>query len=155
MLYSNLLWGLIDALIGALVAIVLQEVFAYWRGRSGFLAGRWDETLYDKQGNVAKIDRIVVQHHGNVVKGRIRRLNPVDQSFKRWRFYGRIEGNLLFGVFWSTDLRRNPGSYGTIQLHMLNQSRFTGFYVRLDVASDLTGISETMSRLKLEWERVA
>jgi hypothetical protein len=153
--FSNLLWAFISALIGAFLTIVIQEATSYWRGRSGFLAGTWDETLYDKQGNIAKIDRLVLRHHGNIIKGKIRRLQPPDQTFKRWQLYGRIEGNLLFGIFWSTDLKRNPGSYGTMQLHMLNQSSFTGFYVRLDIASNQAGISETMTRLKLEWKRIS
>ncbi|MHB8595433.1 MAG: hypothetical protein ACYDER_01330 [Ktedonobacteraceae bacterium] len=153
-LFWNVIWGIIGSLLGAVVVVFVQDALSRRRARSGFLTGEWEQVIYDTKGvTETRKDRVIVRHEDNVVKGHVNRLEPIDQRFKSWDLSGRIEGHMLFCTFWSTDLKKNPGSYGTVQLHMINQSRFTGFYLKLGITSKPTGFSEALIQTKLEWRR--
>lgn len=150
---SNVFWGIIGSLIGAVLVVLVQERISFLRARHGFLTGQWLQLIYDDQGKVIKRDRLDLRHEGNIIKGHYCRLEPSDQKFKEWQFSGRLEGHLLYGLYWSSDLKKNPGSYGTSQLHMINQAKFTGFYTRLIISNDADKYSESMALIKIEWTR--
>lgn len=127
-----------------------------FRGRCGFLHGEWNAWIFSGD-KVVKTDHVICHHRGSRVAARIRRIAPHDQTYKRWKFTGRLNGNLLFGHFWSTVQRRIPRSCGTIQLYYSeDRDLLRGYYVRL---SSVTDESETghfhggLQDIRYEWHR--
>jgi hypothetical protein len=57
-------------------------------------------------------------------------------------------------TFWTTDLTKNPGSYGTIQLHWINECELQGFYVKLIVTPDEPRFTGQLKQFQLKWMRV-
>jgi hypothetical protein len=148
-------WGIVGSILGAIAVLLLQQALSYFKARRGFHTGEWEQVIYDADGKAEKRDRVTIHHEGETFKGLMRRLEPVDQSFRSWHLLGRIESNMIFCIYWSTNFRVNPGSYGTIQLHMINHWDFTGFYVKLVVSDKLTEFSEAFTSTRLQWKRIA
>ena len=151
---SLIFWRIVSSIIGGISVLLFQQGLAYFQARRGFLTGEWEQLIFDIDGKVEKRDRITIHHAGDTFKGLVRRLEPIDQSYRSWHLLGRIEGNMIFCIYWSTNFRLNPGSYGTIQLHMINHWDFTGFYVKLVVADKLTEFSEAFASTRLQWKRI-
>ncbi len=121
----------------------------------GSLSGEWEQLIYDENGQLVKRDRVKLRHISDIVMGSIKRVWSVkgDETYKRWKFLGRVRHRLLFAIFWTTDERRNPESYGTIQL-LLKGEVMEGFYVRLIIRGEKLAIREELKNIKLEWKRL-
>lgn len=146
--------NIVASVLGAAVFSLLAATIQFVRYRTGELAGTWDQQVLDENGVVAKLDEVRCRHYGTHIKGTIRRIDPIDQQSKRWRFYGEVRHKLLFCIYFTTSAKKNPGSYGTIQLHILNNGLLEGFYVRIkETADDEMKLASELSRVRLKWVR--
>src|SRR4051812_5590792 len=87
---SNLFWGLVGSVIGAIVVFFAQDMLARLRERRGFLTGVWEQIIYDDHGITIKRDKVTIRHEGHAFTGYVNRLQPIDQSFRSWHLQGRV-----------------------------------------------------------------
>jgi len=138
--------------VGRYTLILLHDYMGLLRGP---LSGEWEQLIYDEKGQLVKRDRVKLRHIKDTVMGSIRRewSKKGDETYKRWKFLGRVRHRLLFAIFWTTDERRNPESYGTIQL-LSKGEEMEGFYVRLIIRGEELAIREELRNIKLKWRRL-
>lgn len=152
------------AIIGVVTGIVANLVcfFLFWvpkgylsfrKARKGVLTGAWEQLIYDEAGNLVKKDIVDCWHVGERIIGRIRRLEPAGQSYKQWKFEGKLNSKLFFGIFWTT-VRQNPESCGTLQMYVA-EDQLEGFYVRLTEAVRNSPHTHEISLTKInfKWQR--
>lgn len=146
---------IISGVLGAIAAVIVTRFWKDWQQRKGELTGEWIQFVYNEKGEAEKKDRIILKHNHftKKVEGKIERLTPKDQHFKKWVFNGVVRGNILFVIFWSADLEKNPGSYGTIQLHEINEGKLSGFYIRPNPVATNTGLINEFQKTRLKWQR--
>lgn len=150
---TETLFGIVGSLLGALLVLAVQEMIGRARSRKGVFSGEWEELILAQHGEAEKHDQVTCKHVGNTVSGSIRRQHPTDQTHKNWRFQGHVRGSLIFVTFWATDAAKNPGSYGTIQLHMINEKQLKGFYVKLIVTASQDKFTGELKQVHVEWLR--
>lgn len=150
---SNIFWGIVGSLLGALVVLLIKEVLSYLKSRKGVFTGEWDQIIPAQQGEPAKHDLVHCQHIGRNIEGKIERLQPKEQRYKNWRFQGQVRSQVLFVTFWTTNEAKNPGSYGTIQLNIITETQLSGFYVKLIVAALEERFTGQLKKFQLEWVR--
>ena len=150
---ADIFWGLVGSLVGAIATILARELFLYIKSRRGVYSGKWIQIIYDEDGNEIKRDEVIAKHIGNTLRGTVRRVFPENQAHKRWRFEGQIRGRLFFGIFWSTNVVRNPNSYGTLQLNIVNENEMDGFYVKLVTNAEGFVFTQRLKQVKLKWKR--
>lgn len=139
------LWTVAVPIMASIAAIIIWEA-AGWivnrirENRFGY-TGVWEDEIFDSDSTVVKRDSVELRQRGEEVYGNIRRIIPVEQNDKRWKFYGRIIGSNFFAVFWQVD--RNDPSYGCWYLHRLHhddaapgERELSGYYLKF---SDATG----------------
>ncbi len=153
-----ILISLLFFLVGFLLALVLPLGKKYIQRLTnrGNLSGTWYQLIPPSGNEPKKMDLIECIHEGDTLTGKIKRLEPQDQRFKSWEFTIKVRQNFAFGFFWADNVRVNPGSYGTLQLNMLNETHLQGFYVKLIAAPMLqedTRFSEELHRTPLQWKR--
>jgi hypothetical protein len=151
--WGGIAWSIGTSLLGGVVGFLLKEIIAYVKGRKGPLTGVWEQTI--SEGTITKRDYVKCRQIGDNLKGKIERKEPIDQVSKKWKFQAQIRGSMLFGIFWATDLKRNPGSYGTLQLHMMNQSKLEGFYVKTTTTLEGSKIIVQLKKIPFSWQRAA
>lgn len=142
---------LVIGLVAVVVGFVLRELWTALQSRRGSLTGTWEQLIYDDAGQVEKRDIVNCKHYGEEVSGIVRRRSPEADQYKEWRFRGKFRGVLFFGIFWTTDERRNPRSYGTYQLYRSGEN-LEGFYVRLRTDSSQARFSEVLKPITCEWK---
>ena len=119
--------------------------------RSGVLTGTWDQIIPSQNEQPGKRDTVICKHIGETLSGEILRVDPAEESFKKWNFNGRVRNDLIFVVFWTADEKTNPGSYGTIQLHRLPLGYCEGHYEKWVLSSDGTEFTGKLQQAKLKW----
>jgi hypothetical protein len=149
---GNVIWGIVGSLIGVPLGLLAQEIIAYIKSRKGPLTDEWEQII--DAGGIAKRDRVRCRQIGDRLEGTIERVEPADQKYKMWRFQARIRGAMLFGMFWATDLKKNPGSYGTLQLHMIDYSTLEGFYVKSTTTPEKSKFIGQLKEFHFKWHRV-
>lgn len=150
---TDFLWGIGGGIIGVLVGVLAQEGFLYLRSRRGILTGTWSQIIDAQKGEPFKHDLLRCRHFGSDLRGTIERIEPKDQDYKRWTFRGKRIGNLVFVTFWTSDQVKNPASYGTIQLNVINENDLRGFYVKLIVTPGQKQFSGDLQDFSLQWKR--
>jgi hypothetical protein len=135
------------------VVLAVQELIGWWKARPGVLTGEWKQHIPTEHGEPEKVDQVTCKHIGKNLSGHIKRIQPPDQTSKEWYFSGQIRGPLVFMTFWATDAATNPGSYGTIQLNMIDDNTFKGFYVKLIVTTKNERFTGQLRQCHLEWKR--
>ena len=142
-------------LLGFLICRISPWI--YTKVLKGNLSGTWYQKIPSWGNEPEKLDLVECVHHGDTMSGKIRRLKPEDQRYKSWEFAMKVRRSLIFGIFLSDDLRKNPGSYGTLQLNMLDENHLQGFYVRLAVFSSSPSeptFTDELRQIPFHWERV-
>jgi len=143
-------------ILGAIAAVVVSKLWEMWQYKKGDLTGIWEENIYDSSNNILKKDRVELKHNyfTKKVLGKVKREFPKEEDYKEWEFQGIVRGNMLFILYWSTDLSTNSGSYGTIQLNQINESKLTGFYIRPISKGKNDKVSNSMKKVVLDWSRI-
>lgn len=155
-LAQNLFAGVIGSLIATVIAVAASRATVFIRERRGVLTGMWLQTIFDSHGNILKKDRVTCRQLGSRVSGRISRWEPHDQIGKSWQFIAETRRSFFFGIYWSEDPQQNPGSHGTLQLYMTDESHMSGFYVRLNETHTAQGnFSSKLATCKVDWQRIS
>jgi hypothetical protein len=149
---DTLLVGIIGSIIGGGALWMFQLAVTHFREDRGLLTGEWDQIIPAQKNQPEKHDLVNCRDNGSKLRGSIERINPAEQSFKKWQFQGQRRGSLLFMTFWTTNLKSNPGSYGTIQLHSIGENHWKGFYVKLIVTADKEMFTGQLEKFDLEWK---
>jgi hypothetical protein len=125
-----------------------------WGNPDG-LAGRWWAQLAAHSGEAPKIDVVELRVDGEDLTAEIRRAEPREQTDRRWRFVGKVRGSLIFGMFYTVTPDVNALSYGTIQLRREDPAatKWSGFYVRLDIQPGGSGWSTKLEPIAISWQR--
>ena len=136
----------------------VKELVTSIKSRDGELSGEWIQKTYDENGGVIKKDKVECSHVGNKLTGKIKRIQPIHESYKEWTFEGYFLDDLFFSTFQTSDRRKNPGSYGTLQLHKvihMGATSLNGFYVKseLERGSEPGDVTKSIKRFNLTWEK--
>jgi hypothetical protein len=150
--------SIISAIAGAISSLFLKELVDFLKSRDGELSGEWIQIIYDKNGSILKKDIVECYHLGDRLQGTIQRLEPSTDKYRKWTFEGKILDDLFFGTFLTTDRRRNPGSYGTLQLRKVifqGETTLEGFYIKSDsqLGSRKGNLEKSFNETSLKWER--
>jgi hypothetical protein len=148
---SAIILGIVANAVSFLLGFGAQELITFFRYRKRALTGNWEQIIED--GQTIKRDLVRCRHVGDKLSGTIERLEPADQNYKRWKFEAQQRGSMIFGTFWTTDLRNNE-SYGTIQHYLITNSRLEGFYVRLEVTTQESKLIGNLKETRFRWHRL-
>ncbi len=127
---SDIFNGVVGSILGgiALLAIAwLISKFAEFRNQG---SGNWDAAVFDNEGRIVKRDIILLRQKGEVVHGRLRRVEPKNERHRRWHCYGRVLGRIFFGIFWPID--KSVYSQGAYYLRRYGpgENCWAGYYYR-------------------------
>ena len=92
----EIFWGVVGSLIGALLAIVVQEAIKVYRSKRGYLTGAWRQVITGTDGFPDRFDLVDLKSIGNSMTGTISRVQPKEQNFKKWKFVGELRGSFVF-----------------------------------------------------------
>ncbi len=139
-----------DRLVQGFVSHALQV----WTG-TGNLAGLWWQAIPAHGDEPYKLDAIDLHPRGEDLSGDLSRVIPTIQSSRRWEFVGKVRGSLIFGMFFTKTPDVNALSYGTIQLHRINEAGtiWEGFYVRLEIDASGGSWLERLEPIPMSWSR--
>lgn len=155
---ANIIFGLIGSVIGALLIWLSENISRSLRTRRGELSGLWYQIIPQHGTEPNKIDRVECKQINDRLTGNISRIFPPNQRFKEWEFEAKTKRNLLFGTFWSRDTSKNPGSYGTLQLNIIDEKHLEGFYVRLLTVAAEEGtpvFTNKLERIPFSWKKAS
>jgi len=127
----SVLWGVGGSIIGALAVVIYRDIKDMTLARKGDLTGKWEQIIPAQSGEPEKLDIVDCKHIGNKLKGCIVRVSPADQSEKHWNFEAKITHDVVYGTYWPLNPSKNPRSYGTIQLDVIDVNQLKGYYGRL------------------------
>jgi hypothetical protein len=144
--------GFIYSLMGALVLLAIQESIKFLKERNGSLTGIWIQEIPKKYDQEAKTDLVTCRNVGKKLKGKIERISPPEQSHKKWRFEGQIVDSIIFLTFWTTDKKRNAGSYGTIHMLKKDDNKCLGSYVKTIVKDENKSLTFEPKEFELNWQ---
>lgn len=150
-------WDLFLTALGAATTFILKIVWDYFRSSKGEYTGTWQQIIPPYQNEPEKIAIVKIKQLGDKLICKTVRTVPKLEFKQEWRFECRIKRNLIFGIYWPKDGSRIPGSYGTLQFHIVNDNLFEGFYVRAQHNSSLNAERQFVDKLNtipLKWERV-
>lgn len=85
-----------------------------WAG-TGTLAGTWWALICAHGEEPEKLDLVTLVPSDEDLQAAVRRTRPEDQNQRRWEFVGKVRGNFIFGMFFTSTPDINALSYGTIQ----------------------------------------
>lgn len=119
--------GIMCSLIAGTLGYFFKSIVQIIKEDKAPLSGVWESTPIDKK--ITKKDQITLYQSGITMKGEIQRLEPAQQSDRKWNFEGRLIGSNFCAVFWPTN--RVGISYGCWYLHHTNDWVFEGFYLKL------------------------
>ena len=94
------------------------------------LTGTWIQEIPEVSGELNKTDIVTCEHSEDELKGKIKRLIPESERFKRWYFAGKMRGAHVFGMFWQQDHRKLPYDYGTLHLTLMAPELLEGFLIK-------------------------
>lgn len=151
---------LINLIAGGVIGVICSGIWSiikgFFAGRKGELSGSWHQIIPRQDNEPEKLDLVRCKHTNSRVYGTITRLNPSNQVEKEWEFEAKLRNDLFFGVFWPKDSSINPGSYGTLQLQIINVNSLKGFYVKhLKVAAETKNqVNAELKPIQFEWEKL-
>jgi uncharacterized membrane protein YqaE (UPF0057 family) len=151
---ENFIINLICTFLGAFILWAVSAGYTWYRSKNGLLSGTWHQI--SKNEDIEKQDEVICRQVGDYISGSIKRKLPDDQTQKKWKFIGRIHGEKVFVIFWSTNPIANPDSYGTIQLHV-GDVELQGLYIKAfnePVTQNPAQHLSTFRTVSLVWKRI-
>jgi hypothetical protein len=150
------LWELSLTALGALLAFAFKTIWKYFQSSKGEFTGTWKQTIPPYQSEPEKIATVKVKHIGDKIICTTLRTSPKLQFDQAWKVEGRIKRGLIFGIYWPKDSSKLPGSYGTLQFHIIDENLFDGYYVRANAQKvNASGqFVEKLNFIPIKWERV-
>jgi len=152
----GIFWGIIGSVIGSLGTVWYISLNTYLQARKGEFTGDWKQVIPAYEDEPEKIAVVKCKQVGDRLFGHTERVSPKTQFTQRWEVEARIKRGLIFGIYWPEDSAKLPGSYGTLQFKIVDETLFDGFYVRAR-SIHTTGQAEFAEKLKtipIRWERL-
>lgn len=149
--FSSIFWGIVGSILGTVGGLFYSDLRDWVRMRRGVLTGDWDQVIPAQNNQPEKKDHVECRHVGDSISGDIHRVTPTNEKNKSWGFEGRVRGDLIFLVFWTTNEKDNPGSYGTIQLHRMPDGFCEGHYERWVLSTDRNQFTGKFQEAQLKW----
>lgn len=149
-------WGVVGSVLGSLGTVWYLALGNYLKSRRGEFTGEWKQTIPAFDGEPEKIAIVKCRHIGDRLYGTTERISPRTEFVQRWEVEARIKRGLVFGIYWPEDSSKLPGSYGTLQFKIVDETLFEGFYVRARPAqlAERASFVETLRTIPLRWERM-
>jgi hypothetical protein len=149
-------WDLLLTASGAVFTFLLKLSWDYLRSSKGEYTGTWQQTIPPYNNEPEKIAIVKIKHIGDKLICSTLRTSPKLNYRQEWKVEARAKRNLIFGIYWPIDGSKLPGSYGTLQFHIVNENLFDGFYVRAHaqpINKDGQYVDK-LSTIPLRWERI-
>jgi hypothetical protein len=138
-----------------------EDAFKEWiLGRGGELAGDWREELQPAYHRPYKrVDDLKVRHNkrSGRVRVRVTRVEPSDETGRRWKMSGFIRGDELVLNFWPIGKVYDGSSYGVIILHRDSSSaevKWCGAYVRPGTDIGRSAGKSNFEQIGMTWFRI-
>ena len=153
----------VSAILGAAATIAIQALFAWLvylrESRVGEFTGDWYAILPASGGKTERRELMHVRQRRQVLRVRIERYFPPEESGRKWKMLAYLHGNILIGVFHTTAPKNDPSSYGAIVLHrdslVKDCSVWRGYYARPDSNSLQEIISGNVERHPIVWQHIS
>lgn len=149
--------GVIGALLSGVLQYFVMRAYDYWESLKGEWHGTWYEVLPSYQGLPERWDLLSLTQRGNRVRGTAKRIVPVDEKKRRWKFEGYASGNKLIGFFYLTNLKIDPSSYIPVVMlrdrHSRHECVWRGFYLRPEFMSEDDILEGMACGGKMWWQR--
>ncbi len=137
---KNVVSGLIVAALLALISGL----------KIRFTRKLWTQTIRAFGGEPPKCDEVKCYAMPGLVFGGIRRKYPLEESDKKWWFWGRIQGRLFSALFGTRD--RHYDSFGSWLMKLDGDYTWRGFYQINRAIGEAIPLSWHRS-IPAEWER--
>lgn len=127
----------------------------YQSSKTGF-SGVWLQSPDQSNDGIIKRDKVYLLHTDKLLEGMIEREYPIDIETKKWKFFGRVQDNFLYGFFHGIS-GNNVDSHGLIELYYNSESPYvyTGCYRKIIKQSVRAGeIKLEQRKINLHWERI-
>lgn len=146
----------IAGLIGAVVIIVIERLWALIVENNSPFSGKWRASIFDETGSLTKTDKWRIRQRGDILKGEIERIHPMPTRKapqKKWVFNGRLRGKDFFAIYYAKT-QSNP-SYGALHLRQVEEDKFEGFYLKLQQNSSPGSetFTENLNKVRIALEK--
>ncbi len=135
-IFMNILLGVVASVVFAAMTYCLNKLRVwYFYYRNSKYSGTWVDEIYDTEAFKERNERIVVKRdeytlvhnkRTNRVVGTVRRVFPMDQSYREWKLTGVIQNQTLIFTFWADDAIK---SHGCVYACLTDDYTFEGFYL--------------------------
>lgn len=118
------------SLAGGLLVLPVQYFIKALAECNSQYTGLWRDNIYNDNGVVVKSDIIKMKQRKDEVYGYIKRVSPIEQNKREWKFTGRIIEGSMIAIFWPN--KQAIPSYGCWFVSLLDDNKFVGYYLRID-----------------------
>lgn len=120
--------GILASIIAALIIDVIKEIVIYKRAP---FTGEWVDEICDQSGNVVKVDEYKLKQNkrNNIIKGKIQRVLPNAQSYRKCYCIGVVDGEFMILIFWPIRENNISRVNGCMYLKHEFDNEFKGYYM--------------------------
>ena len=120
--------GILASIIATLIINFIKEIVIYKRAP---FTGEWFDEICDQSGNVVKSDiyKLKQNKHDNTIKGKIQRVLPVDQGYRKCHCIGVVDGGFMILIFWPIRENNISRVNGCMYLKHEADNVFKGYYM--------------------------
>lgn len=120
--------GILASIVATLIINVIKEIVLYKRAP---FTGEWVDEICDSSGKVVKSDTYQLKQNkrDNTIKGKIRRVLPSDQSYRKCHCIGVIDGDFMILIFWPIRENNISRVNGCMYLKHEADNVFKGYYM--------------------------
>jgi len=98
-------------------------------------SGTWTTYIFEDNNDVpVKVDRLKIKHNRKtgLFSGKIKRVEPIGQNYRKWKCMGVFIKNAMLIVFWPNEA---TFSYGVEYLIHTADFRYDGYYLKYENGS--------------------
>lgn len=127
---SDFLFRLLSSLIGGVLLLIIQHVYAAVKEGIAPLTGVWEDEIYDENNVVVKRDQYHIRQNGTTLSGTFSRIYPEKEQYRVWNFSGKVIGEHMIAYYWPKD--QTVVSHGIWYVALTSDFTYEGTYMRMD-----------------------
>lgn len=122
----NFMSGVVASLLATAIAYIVSAIRSY---SNSPYTGLWKSEMYNAQGKPVKHDEYLLRHNrrNGVIGGPIRRIDPDNETDKRWICKGIVDNDCILMVF--CDLEQLQLSHGVCYVMHKGVRQYEGYYL--------------------------
>lgn len=129
---SNVIGGVVIGIaIGIILVAIAYSVYSFVAYKKSPLTGEWYDEICDEEGHILKTDVFSLKHNcfNNTIKGRVHRIKPENQNYRRCHCVGVYDSGHMILIFWPIRKNNTSRVNGCIYMNLENDNFFRGYYL--------------------------